>query len=279
MNYCRFLLEGQIHYGVVEGRGPDATEPWIVDLAPAPADDLAFHLARATASTLVPDPAGFEFEPMPLSDAQLLPPVTPSKIICVGRNYRDHVKELGNEVPAEPLLFFKPPSALLSPGGAILLPPQSARVDFEGELALVIGQRASKLDADSDFRSFLRGYTLANDVTARDLQKKDGQWTRAKGFDTFCPVGPWVSDELDPASGLTLETRLNGELRQHGTTADFLFAIPQLLAYITAAITLEPGDLVLTGTPAGVGPLAPGDRIDVSMPGLGVLTNTVAAQL
>jgi 2-keto-4-pentenoate hydratase/2-oxohepta-3-ene-1,7-dioic acid hydratase in catechol pathway len=213
---------------------------------------------------------------MPLSAADLLPPVTPSKIVCVGRNYREHAAELGNEVPAEPLLFFKPPSSLLKPRGAILLPPASSRVDHEGELAIVIGRRASKLPPDSDPRGIIRGYTLANDVTARDLQKKDGQWTRAKGFDTFCPVGPWVSDEVDAAVGLIIETRVNGELRQHGSTADFIFTIPQLLAYITAAITLEPGDLVLTGTPSGVGPLADGDRVDVSMPGLGVLTNSVA---
>jgi 2-keto-4-pentenoate hydratase/2-oxohepta-3-ene-1,7-dioic acid hydratase in catechol pathway len=272
MKYCRFLFEGQIHYGVVEDRGSD---PWIVDLTAAPEDDLAFHLSRARGSKLVPDPAGLDFEPIPLSAANLLPPVTPSKIVCVGRNYREHAAELGNEVPAEPLLFFKPPSSLLKPGGTILLPPASSRVDHEGELAIVIGHRASKLPPDSDPRAIIRGYTLANDVTARDLQKKDGQWTRAKGFDTFCPVGPWVCDEVDPA-GLIIETRVNGELRQHGSTADFIFTIPQLLAYITAAITLEPGDLVLTGTPSGVGPLAAGDRVDVSIPGLGVLTNSVA---
>jgi 2-keto-4-pentenoate hydratase/2-oxohepta-3-ene-1,7-dioic acid hydratase in catechol pathway len=147
-------------------------------------------------------------------------------------------------------------------------------VDFEGELAFVIAKRTSKLAADADWRSVIRGYTIANDVTARDLQKKDGQWTRAKGFDTFCPVGPVVSDEVDPESGFTVETRVNGELRQHGSTLDFIFSIPALLSYITAAITLEPGDLILTGTPAGVGPLSPGDRVEVSIPGLGVLTNT-----
>ncbi len=273
MRYCRFLLKGQTHYGAVEDRGG---EPWIVDLAPAPAEDLAFQLSRAQASKLVSDPAGLEFEPMPLSAADLLPPVTPSKIICVGRNYREHAAELGNQVPAEPLLFFKPPSALLKPGGRILLPPASSRVDHEGELAIVIGHRASKLPADFNLRAIIRGYTLANDVTARDLQKKDGQWTRAKGFDTFCPVGPWVSDEVDPAAGLAIETRVNGELRQQGTTADFIFKIPELLAYITAAITLEAGDLVLTGTPSGVGPLNAGDRVTVSATGLGILVNTVA---
>ncbi|HEY1986182.1 MAG TPA: fumarylacetoacetate hydrolase family protein [Terracidiphilus sp.] len=276
MKYCRFVFEGEPHYGTIEDRG---NEPWIVDLAVAPEEDLAAHLSQARAAAkhaVVSDPAGFEFEPMPLSAADLLPPVTPSKIVCVGRNYRDHAKELGNEVPAEPLLFFKPPSSLLKPGGVIVLPPASSRVDHEGELAVVIGRRASKLQPDTDLRSIVRGYTLANDVTARDLQKKDGQWTRAKGFDTFCPVGPWVSDDVNPASGLIIETRVNGELRQHGSTADFLFDLSALLVYITAAITLEPGDLVLTGTPAGVGPLAAGDRVDVSLAGLGVLSNTVA---
>jgi 2-keto-4-pentenoate hydratase/2-oxohepta-3-ene-1,7-dioic acid hydratase in catechol pathway len=154
------------------------------------------------------------------------------------------------------------------------MPAASSRVDYEGELALVIGSRASKLQPNSDWRSVIRGYTLANDVTARDLQKTDGQWTRAKGFDTFCPVGPIVSDELHPETGLTLETRVNGELRQHGSTLDFIFGIPELLVYITAAITLEPGDLLLTGTPAGIGPLAAGDKVEISIPGLGVLSNT-----
>jgi 2-keto-4-pentenoate hydratase/2-oxohepta-3-ene-1,7-dioic acid hydratase in catechol pathway len=275
MKYCRFLFEGRIHYGTVEQR---ANEPWIVDLAPAPPEDLSFHLARARVSRLVPDPAGLDFEPVPLESADLLPPATPSKIVCVGRNYREHAQELGNQVPAEPLLFFKPPSSLLRPGGTILLPPASSRVDHEGELAIVIGQRARRLQPDFDVRAVIRGYTLANDVTARDLQKKDGQWTRAKGFDTFCPLGPWISDEVDPATGLALETRVNGELRQQGSTADFIFTIPQLLSYITAAITLEPGDLVLTGTPSGVGPLAAGDRVAIAAPGLGVLVNSVAAE-
>jgi 2-keto-4-pentenoate hydratase/2-oxohepta-3-ene-1,7-dioic acid hydratase in catechol pathway len=277
MKYCRFRFENQIMYGAVEDRGG---EPWIVDLATAPEEDLAFHLGRAralAANELVIDPAGFDFEPLALSEAELLPPVTPSKIICVGRNYRDHAKELGNEVPAEPLLFFKPPSSLLAHNGTVVMPPESERVDFEGELAIVIGKRATKLTVDADWRSYVRGYTIANDVTARDLQKKDGQWTRAKGFDTFCAVGPVVSGDVDPEKGLTLETRVNGEVRQHGSTLDFIFSIPELLRYITAAITLEVGDLLLTGTPAGVGPVKAGEQVDVSIDGLGVLSNTFAA--
>ena len=266
MKYCRFLFGGGPRYGVVQDC---AGEACIVDLARAPEEDLAFRLVHGgdNASSLM-------FHIMPLSTAALLPPVTPSKIVCVGRNYRDHVAELGNEIPAEPLLFFKPPSSLLAPGGTILMPAASARVDFEGELALVIGRRASRLQPGANWRDYVRGYTLANDVTARDLQKKDGQWTRAKGFDTFCPAGPLVSDELDPEAGLTIETRVNGELRQHGSTLDFIFPIPALLEYITAAITLEPGDLVLTGTPSGVGSLKAGDSVEISIPGLGVLANT-----
>jgi 2-keto-4-pentenoate hydratase/2-oxohepta-3-ene-1,7-dioic acid hydratase in catechol pathway len=272
MKYCRFLLDNQPHYGVVEERN---SELWIVDLVNAPEEDLAFHLAHSRAAVPSLDVASLAFEPLPLSAAQLLPPVTPSKIVCVGRNYRDHAKELGNEVPTEPLLFFKPPSSLLAPNGIVHMPAASSRVDYEGELALVIGARVTKFPAGADWRSVVRGYTLANDITARDLQKKDGQWTRAKGFDTFCPVGPFVSDELDLEAGLTIETRVNGELRQHGSTLDFIFGIPELLAYITAAITLEPGDILLTGTPAGVGPLAPGDRVEVTIPGLGTLMNAV----
>jgi 2-keto-4-pentenoate hydratase/2-oxohepta-3-ene-1,7-dioic acid hydratase in catechol pathway len=268
MKYCRFRFEGQVLYGSVEERGG---EPWIVDLAAAPEEDLAFRIAHQRAVPVVLD-----FEPIPLSAAELLPPVTPSKIVCVGRNYRDHAKELGNEVPTEPLLFFKPPSSLLGHGGTVEMPPQAERVDFEGELALVIGKRASKLAPEADWQSYVRGYTIANDVTARDLQKKDGQWTRAKGFDTFCPVGPVVSNDVDPERGLTVETRVNGELKQQGSTLDFIFSIPVLLSYITAAITLEPGDLLLTGTPAGVGPLKAGDKVEVSIKGLGVLSNTFA---
>lgn len=269
MKYCRFKFDNHTHYGVVEDRNG---ELWIVDLAEAPEEDLAFRVEHGSTSSFAPS-----FAPMPLSAAELLPPITPSKIICVGRNYREHVRELGNEMPAEPLLFFKPPSSLLKPGGVVRLPRLSERVDFEGELALVIGRRARKLPPTIDWRPVVRGFTLANDISARDLQKKDVQWTRAKGFDTFGPVGPIVSDELDLDAGLTIETRQNGELRQQGSTLDFIFPVAVLLSAITAAFTLEPGDLILTGTPSGVGPLAPGDHIEVTIAGLGVLANTVAA--
>jgi 2-keto-4-pentenoate hydratase/2-oxohepta-3-ene-1,7-dioic acid hydratase in catechol pathway len=268
MRYCRFLLDGHTRYGTVSERDG---ELWITGPAPAPAEDLAYRLALDESGD-----TGFDFAPMPLHAASLLPPVTPSKIICVGRNYREHVQELGNPMPAEPLLFFKPPSSLLPPGGIVRLPAVSERVDFEGELALVIGRRVRNLAPDSGWRNVVRGFTLANDVSARDLQKKDVQWARAKGFDTFCPVGPLVSDELDLDAGLTIETRQNDELRQRASTLDFIFPVPVLLSYITAAFTLEPGDLILTGTPSGVAPLSPGDRVEVSIAGLGVLSNTVA---
>jgi 2-keto-4-pentenoate hydratase/2-oxohepta-3-ene-1,7-dioic acid hydratase in catechol pathway len=269
MNYCRFLLNGKTNYGLVENRGG---EPWIASLMEAPEEDLAFRLEHGGSASSVRG-----FEPMPLSKAALLPPVTPSKIICVGRNYREHAAELGNAVPTEPLLFLKPPSALLAPGGVIRLPKISERVDFEGELVLVVGKRARKLGPNANWREVIRGCTLANDVSARDLQKKDVQFTRAKGFDTFCPVGPIVTDELDLDAPLTIETRQNGEVRQHASTGDLIFPIPVLLDAITNVLTLEPGDVILTGTPAGVGPMKPGDRMEVSIAGIGVLVNTVDA--
>lgn len=201
--------------------------------------------------------------------------VTPTKIVCIGRNYADHAKELGNEVPKEPLIFLKPPSALLPPGGTIVLPPVSKQVEFEGEIGVVIGKRASRV-AESDAESFIAGYTCVNDVTCRDLQKTDGQWTRAKGFDTFCPVGPRVV-ALDWRT-LEVVTRVNGTERQRGVSSDMIFSIPRLVAHVSAIMTLEPGDLIATGTPAGVGRLAPGDTVEVEIPGIGTLSNHVAAQ-
>ncbi len=267
MRYCKFLSpEHGPLYAIVEQRG-DAL--WAVRPMQAPEED------RTTA------PVPTAFQPQPLKDLHLLPPVAPSKILCVGRNYRDHAAELGNEVPKEPLLFLKPPSALLAPNGIVRLPALSQRVDYEGELGIVIGRRCRNLGPDEDVRPYIRGYVLVNDVTARDIQKSDGQWTRGKGFDTFCPVGPIVSDEIDPcgfgeAAGapVTLTTRLNGVVKQQGSTSDLIFPIAHLLRYITAAMTLEPGDLIPTGTPAGVGPVNPGDRIQVEIDGLGVLENT-----
>jgi len=221
-------------------------------------------------------------ERLPLASTPLLPPCEPTKIVCVGRNYRDHARELGNDVPdpakSEPLLFLKPPSSLLAPGGVIELPPLSKQVEYEGELGVVIRRRCRKSVPGEDIRRYILGLTCVNDVTARDLQRSDPQWTRAKGFDTFCPVGPAVVD-LDSGIGwdeLELETRVNGEVRQRGNTRDFLYSLERIFAAITAVMTLEPGDLIATGTPAGVGLLRPGDRVSVSIAGVGVLENTVA---
>ena len=209
-----------------------------------------------------------------LAEAPLLPPVTPSKIVCVGRNYREHAAELGNPMPAEPLLFLKAPSAIVGDGDAIELPEVSERVEHEGELGLVIGRRCRRLPADEDPLSYVLGYTCLNDVTARDLQRRDVQFTRGKSFDTFCPVGPFVVTGLDP-SDLSVETRVNGEVRQSGRTSAMAFPVPFLLRYISHAMTLEPGDLIATGTPAGVGPLRDGDTVEVEVEGVGVLRNPV----
>jgi 2-keto-4-pentenoate hydratase/2-oxohepta-3-ene-1,7-dioic acid hydratase in catechol pathway len=208
----------------------------------------------------------------------LLPPVVPSKIVCVGRNYADHAKELGNEAPSEPILFLKPPSALLAPGGTIVRPPQSQLVHHEAELAIVVGREAKNVKADR-WRDYVRGFSCANDVTARDLQREDKRFTRAKGFDTFCPVGkPHVASvTVDQLSALEVVTRVNGTQRQHGKSSDMAFSIPFLLSYISHIMTLEPGDLVATGTPAGVGKLAEGDIVEVEIVGLSMVTNPVAA--
>ncbi|MBI2213767.1 MAG: fumarylacetoacetate hydrolase family protein [Acidobacteria bacterium] len=208
---------------------------------------------------------------VPLDEALLIAPVTPGKIVAVGRNYADHAKELGNDVPAEPILFLKPPSALNSPGGAIDMPAVSSRVDFEGELAIVIGRRAKNVDP-AGWREYVFGFTCANDVTARDLQKRDVQFTRGKGFDTFCPLGPWIETELDP-SDLAIRTRVNGETRQDARTSMMIFSPAALVAFVSGIMTLEPGDVILTGTPAGVGPLAAGDTVEVEIEGIGTLRN------
>jgi 2-keto-4-pentenoate hydratase/2-oxohepta-3-ene-1,7-dioic acid hydratase in catechol pathway len=209
----------------------------------------------------------------PLAAVQLLPPLVPGKIICVGRNYAAHAAERDAEVPPLPLLFSKPPSAVIGPGEAILLPPQSQEVGHEAELAVVIGQRARWISPEEAPR-YILGYTAANDVTARDLQRADGQWTRAKGFDTFCPIGPWIDTHLDP-SDVLVTCHVNGQLRQMASTRDMIFPVAQLMAFVSSIMTLEPGDLLLTGTPAGVGALAAGDEVRVEIEGLGALTNPV----
>lgn len=212
----------------------------------------------------------------PLDKVRLLAPIIPSKVLCVGKNYADHAVEMGGDVPAEPLIFSKPATAVIGPGETIRLPALSEEVHHEAELAVVIGVLSRKLAVDDALGSVL-GYTCANDVTARDLQQRDGQWTRAKGFDTFCPLGPWIDTEVDPAAGLAVRCRVNGETRQDGTTADLVFGVADLVAYCSAFTTLLPGDVILTGTPAGVGPIVDGDRVEVEAGGLGILANPVAA--
>ena len=209
-----------------------------------------------------------------LSEARMLPPVAPSKIVCVGRNYREHAAELGNPMPSEPLLFLKAPSALIADGEAIELPEASERVEHEGELAVVIGRKCGRISDEEDPLAYVLGFTCLNDVTARDLQRRDVQFTRGKSFDTFCPVGPYVVTGLDP-SDLSVETRVNGEVRQSGRTSAMAFPVPHLIRYISQAMTLEPGDLIATGTPAGVGPLKDGDVVEVEVEGVGVLRNPV----
>ena len=210
------------------------------------------------------------------AEARLLAPVEPGKIVCVGRNYAAHAAELGNEVPKEPLIFLKPPSAIIGPGESVMIPPQSQRVEHEGELALVVGRGCSRLDDADDSLSYLLGYTCLNDVTARDIQKNEVQFTRAKGFDTFSPVGPHIETQLDPADVL-VETRVNGALRQSGRTSLMIYPVAFLVRWISHVMTLNPGDVIATGTPAGVGPLVAGDSVEVSVSGVGVLRNGVQA--
>ncbi len=263
MKYCRFVLSGQAQYGLVEAV---AGSEMITRLLLRPPD---------TADGDIEGLPSKRMDHLPLGETTLLAPVQPSKIVCVGRNYREHAAELGHEVPVEPLIFFKPPSSLLAPGGEVRRPKISERVDYEGELGVVIGKTCHKLGADEDVRPFILGYTCVDDVTARDLQNKDGQWTRAKGFDTFCPVGPVVADEIDPWAGVGVETRVNGEIRQQGNTRDFIFPLDVIIRHISQVMTLLPGDLIATGTPKGVGPVVAGDVVEVGVEGVGTLRNSV----
>jgi 2-keto-4-pentenoate hydratase/2-oxohepta-3-ene-1,7-dioic acid hydratase in catechol pathway len=210
-----------------------------------------------------------------LASLRLRPPIAPSKIVCVARNYEAHAREQEAPVPEVPMLFLKPPSALLASGEEIELPPQSQRIEYEAELAVVVGRLARWIPPDRA-TEYIFGYTAANDVTARDLQQRDGQWTRAKGFDTFCPLGPWIETKLDPAD-LRIVCRVNGQVRQLGSTRDMIFSVPKLIAYISSIMSLLPGDVVLTGTPAGVGRLEAGDQVDIEVQGIGVLHNRVVA--
>ena len=234
-------------------------------------------------SAAFPFPADFHFErsavaetvtSFPLDEVKLLAPVVPSKIVCVGRNYREHAAELGNKMPDEPLLFLKAPSAVIASGDKIELTPASQQVEHEGELGVVIGRTVRNLKDGDDPLSYVYGYTCVNDVTARDLQRKDVQFTRGKSFDTFCPVGPWIDTEVNPANA-TVTTRLNGEIKQQGNTADMAFPVAFLIRYISEIMTLYPGDLIATGTPAGVSKMNNGDVVEVEVGGIGVLSNRV----
>jgi 2-keto-4-pentenoate hydratase/2-oxohepta-3-ene-1,7-dioic acid hydratase in catechol pathway len=263
MKYCRFQLEDHAEYGLVEsvaGR-PEITRRLLK--SPYAGGDLEDLPSKAISR-------------IPLEGGPLLAPVSPSKIVCVGRNYREHAAEMGKEVPLEPLIFFKPPSSLLASGQTIRRPRISERTDYEGELAAVIGRPCYKPAGHEDVRPYVLGYTALNDFTARDLQRKDGQWTRGKGFDTFCPVGPVVTNEIDPWAGVDVETRVNGQVRQQGNTRDFVFPLDVILRYIAAVMTLVPGDLVATGTPEGVGPVVAGDVVEITIGGIGTLRNPVA---
>jgi len=250
MRVARFSHQEAIRYGIVDG-----TE--IVELAGDP-----MYAGYDTTGTRIP-----------LSEITLLAPVIPrSKIVAVGRNYHDHAAEFGNVAPEEPLLFLKPNTSVIGPNDAIVRPPQSERTDFEGELAVVIGKVTKNVPAERVL-DHVFGYTIANDVTARDLQQSDGQWSRAKGFDTFCPLGPAIETDFDP-SGARLVTRLNGETKQDAPLTDMVHSVTDIIAYASAAFTLLPGDVVLTGTPAGVGPFEAGDVVEVEISGLGILRNT-----
>ncbi|MQA61146.1 MAG: DUF2437 domain-containing protein [Actinophytocola sp.] len=211
----------------------------------------------------------------PLADVRLLAPILPTKIIAVGRNYVAHAEEFGNEVPATPMIFLKPSTTVIGPNAAIKLPPSSSRVDFEGELAVVIGQPIKNVPV-ARAASVVLGYAVANDVTARDQQRADGQWTRAKGYDTFCPLGPWIETAIDPGD-LAIRTEVNGEVKQDSRTSKLFHGIPEIIAFVSEVMTLLPGDVILTGTPEGVGPITGGDQVSVTVEGIGTLTNQVQA--
>jgi 2-keto-4-pentenoate hydratase/2-oxohepta-3-ene-1,7-dioic acid hydratase in catechol pathway len=263
MRIARFAFGSEVRYGVVDPGGSGTTsdgELQIAEMAGHPfgaADDIRFTGTR-----------------LPLADVRLLAPVLPSKVVAIGKNYAAHVAEMGGPAPEEPLMFLKPSTSVVGPADAIVRPDRlSQRVDFEGELAVVIGRLCRDVPAERA-TDVIFGYTCANDVTARDLQKSDGQWTRAKGFDTFCPLGPWIETELDPAD-LELTTTVNGEVKQHSRTSNLMHPVAALVSHVSAVMTLLPGDILLTGTPDGVGPLVAGDTVAVTIENIGTLSSRV----
>ncbi len=260
MLITRFSLESTVAFGVIE-----------------PAEGEEFDPASATVTPMRGHPYG-ELDlvdlTLPLSTVRLLAPVLPAKIIGIGKNYAEHAEEMGSEPPSEPLAFLKPSTSVIGPREQIKIPEQSQRVDYEGELAVVIGRMCRHVAAD-DAADVILGYTCGNDVTARDLQERDNQWARAKGFDTFCPLGPWIQTEFDP-SAARIETSVNGELRQQGSGADLIFSVGKLVEWVSSIMTLLPGDVILTGTPAGIGQLNDGDHVKVEIAGIGSLDNEVS---
>ncbi|HPZ16459.1 MAG TPA: fumarylacetoacetate hydrolase family protein [Sphaerochaeta sp.] len=250
MKYVRLLSDGLTRYGIL-------TEDQIhlIDTTP-------FEEFRRTGQVV------------PLEGAHLLAPTDFSKAICIGLNYRDHAEELQLAIPDTPVVFLKPSTTSLAPGERIIKPKMCSRLDYEAELCVVIKKEAHFVSTEEAF-SYILGYTIANDVTARDLQPKQGQWTVAKGFDTFCPFGPFISDEVDP-SNLAIESRVNGELRQSSNTKNLIFTVPYLVSYLSHVMTLLPGDIILTGTPSGIGPMEKGDTVEITIEGLGTLSNPIA---
>ena len=257
MRVVRFAVQRKVSYGVLDDNR-------IRGLRRSP----FFHFGTSAPS---PAPEGKDFR---LDEVRLLAPCLPSKLVCLGLNYRSHVEEIGMPLPAMPLIFLKPSTAVIGPGDDIVIPRQATRVDYEGELGVVIGRKAKEVRPDDAYR-YILGYTCVNDVTERHNQRDDGQWTRAKSYDTFAPLGPWVETDLDPHH-LKLETYVNGELRQSAPTSDLIFAVPRLVSFISAVMTLLPGDVIATGTPAGIGPLAERDVVEVRIDGIGSLRNAVA---
>ena len=267
MRIARFAAGDAVRYGVVD---PEAAPDGGAN------DPAGLSIAEISGHPFGPSPEGVQLTGVrhQVADVRLLAPVLPSKVVAIGRNYAEHAAELGNEAPAEPLIFLKPSTSVIGPGEAIVRPAGlSQRVDFEGELAVVFGRLCRDVPAGR-VPEVIFGYTCANDVTARDLQASDGQWTRAKGFDTFCPLGPWIETDLDPAD-VRLTTAVNGAIKQDSRTSLLIHDIATMVSYVTAVMTMLPGDVLLTGTPAGVGPLVAGDSVEVSIEGIGMLTNRV----
>ncbi|WP_024876664.1 fumarylacetoacetate hydrolase family protein [Saccharomonospora piscinae] len=256
MRLARIAHPDGVAFGSIEAEGDNDEAAQVLEIADHPFGQPNFTGRR-----------------WPLADVRVLAPILPTKVIAVGRNYTKHAEEFGNEVPADPMIFLKPSTSLIGPNAPIKLPPASSRVDFEGELAVVIGQPVKNVPADRAGAAIL-GYTVANDVTARDLQSADGQWGRAKGFDTFCPVGPWIATSVDPAD-LALRSEVDGVVKQDGRTSDLVHTVPELVAFVSSVMTLLPGDMILTGTPEGVGPIEAGQSVSITIDGIGTLTNPV----